>query len=222
MKILHVLLLLLLGCGTIQACKSEAKDLDKIPDNVEFREAIVDFNGHFVVMPIYDSIETDTSQGYFAAKQKIRVGPSTGNDAYEFTLDDNGKVLRKSFFFNSTNWTRTYTYNNVDLRTRKYSISNSNPNLVAKLAKETNKYGFVDAKGQWVIPPQWDLVKGFELNTNTSFVWNYDHPYSRWGIIDQKGNYLLKPTCVAIRSFHNPTRPMKICRIPFTFDGKQL
>jgi hypothetical protein len=94
--------------------------------------------------------------------------------------------------------------------------------LIAKLDKKNNKFGFVNAQGQWVIPPQWDMVVGFQANPETSFVWNYGHPFSRWGIIDRKGNYLLKPTCVALRSFENTNRPIKICRIPFTFDGKQL
>jgi hypothetical protein len=209
---------LLFICGTIQACSSEEKD----PDNIEFKEAIIDSNGHFLT-ELYDSIGNHIYDGEFDADQKIRVGPSTGYDANSFKLDSQGKVLSKTFLFNSTNWTRTYTYNNVDLRSKKYHILiNNNPDLVARLSKENNKYGFVNSKGEWVIRPQWDMVKGFQANSPTSFVWNYSHPFSRWGIIDRKGHYLLKPTCVALRSFENTKRPIKICRIPFTFDGKQL
>lgn len=184
MKLKSTFLVLSL-CGNLQACSAERTDVaennpDKIPDNVEFKEAIIDFNGHFLTA-LYDSIGSHIYDGQFDAEQKIRVGPTTGHDAATFKLDSNGKVIRKSFSFDSTNWTSSYTYNNVDLRTQNLHILNTNPSLKAKLSKENNKYGFVNSKDQWIIPPQWDFVQGFQSNPPASFVWNYAHPYSRWG-----------------------------------------
>jgi len=221
MKAWFLSLLFLLICNTLQACASEEIDPDEIPDNVEFREAIIDFQGHYIVPPIFDSIGSHIYDNQFDARQKMHEHQVNGNDAYALKLDKDGKVLSKSYFPRSMNWASTYEYTNKNFRDTNYHIFNTFPDLKAQLSKENQKYGFVNSKEQWVIPPQWDLVTGFQSNPPTSFVWNYGHPFSRWGIIDQKGNYLLKPTCVALGSFENTNRPIKICRIPFNFVTNQ-
>jgi hypothetical protein len=219
-KLLSVALLTIALTGCIS---TEKPDPDDLPPHIEFREGVVDYQGHFIVPPVYDGITRNLNpNGHFTADKKAPIAKDTGNNGYDFELDQAGRVLSQEYIPSGKDWKLTYEYENEDFRTGNYRISYTNPNLKAQLSKSNNKYGFINKDGKWMIPPQWDFVHGFKGNPPTTFVWIYGHPFSRWGIIDQKGHYLLKPTCVGIHSFENATRPMKICRIPFTFEGKQL
>jgi|GEM_PF-2900641 len=215
----------LLYCGVMifflaSGCQS---DQDEIPLHVEFREAVIDYQGHFILPPKYDNVDVYlNSDGHFNVSKKPPSSEDNGDNGYGLIIDQNGRVLENEYIGSGMDWRLSYSYTNDDHRLGSRKIVNNLPNLKAKLSKENNKYGFVNKEGKWVISPQWDLVEGFQSNPPTSFVWIYGHPFSRWGIIDQEGHYLLKPTCVALRSFDNTNRPIKICQIPFTIDGKQL
>lgn len=179
----------------LTSCSSEKPDPDDLPPHIEFREAVVDYQGKFIVPPLYDGITRELMpNGHFTADQKTPTTDDTGYNGYNFELDQTGRVLSQEYVRSGKDWKLSYSYTNNDHRLGQFKIANNFPNLKAKLSKDNHKYGFVNKEGKWVISPEWDLVEGFQSNPPTSFVWIYGHPFSRWGIIDQKGHYLLKPT----------------------------
>ena len=192
-------------------------DPDALPDKLEFKESIINLKGEFVIKPIYDGIGTYSKNGQFSASQKLPRSQDNGQNGYDIVFDLNGHEYKRALLEYGLDWKESFQYKNDDFRRYTIKPLNENPNFVPVL--QNGKYGFKNKSGVWIIRPQWDYVLGFEHNV--CFVWNYDHPFSRWGLIDSKGHYLLKPTCVAIDHF-DPELPLRLCRIPFTFDGKQL
>jgi hypothetical protein len=55
---------------------------------------------------------------------------------------------------------------------------------------DTGKYGYVNARGDWVVLPQFDVAGGFELNEATYAVVKYK---KKWGCINAQGKWVVKP-----------------------------
>lgn len=94
--------------GNFQACRAGGKDVegndpDKIPDKVEFREAIVDLNGHILVPPIYDGIGSRIYDSYFIANQKMPLADDNGYNGYKIKLAANGKEINRHYKGSSFN-----------------------------------------------------------------------------------------------------------------------
>jgi hypothetical protein len=58
----------------------------------------------------------------------------------------------------------------------------------ARGSEENGKYGYIDAKGDWAIPPRFDEAGGFSANGLAVAEEN-----GKWGYIDAKGDWAISP-----------------------------
>ncbi|MBQ9638607.1 MAG: WG repeat-containing protein [Bacteroidales bacterium] len=134
----------------------------------------VDYTGEWVIEPIYQAATHFTNDtGLFATAKLEGLWASIGSDG---TL-----LSRNVFILSSEAWKAGYEWDNEqELGHWLYPIQNP----------ETKYWGYVNFKGDWVIPPHFEDAKLFIYTWN-----NRAAPAQmdgKWGCIDHTGQFVVK------------------------------
>lgn len=128
---------------------------------------IIDIEGNIVLEPTHFefSYDKDEYNHYFVAKRSIENGNKSTSEAYYF----DGTLI------------------GCNESGHKY-ISPKTPNYLSPLSEKTNeKFGYINFKGEWSIPPTFFDAKPF--GNGLAPVKNEDH---KWGYINQRGEFIIK------------------------------
>jgi hypothetical protein len=140
---------------------------------VEGKKGYIDLKGDFVVPPLYDEIHPFNKKGLTL----VRIGDFGAGQPwpkYGF-VDASGHVAIPVALHGA------------------YAFSPNGLCFVVKHGDSPysfigNKYGYMNTKGEYVIPPKFDDAKSFGINDRAAVKVG-----DKWGIIDAKGNFVVPP-----------------------------
>lgn len=171
MKRIYLFILLLSVTVTTQAQTFQLLQ-DKNTDKYGF----VNSRGDWIIQPLFDdyyAVNTINTNGFATVKQKNGWG----------CIDKKGEFIVKPVFSEVTN-----AYN----AGKEWSSDTPLGKTLYLLAdKESNKYGFVNYLGNWVILPQFDdFYAANSINTKGFATMLYK---KNWGCINKKGEFVINP-----------------------------
>lgn len=189
----------------------------------------IDNRGHYVIQPQYDEAG-DFSEGL--AKVAIINGyTSSGDDVYNYGfIDKNGNFVispKYNYAEDFSNGLAKVFIGEVDYmgwKTGKWGVINKEGTVVANIkyddlgdfsdglayAKIGGRYGFIDEKGEMVIPPQ------FEEPYNSVGFFDFSEGLARvfvkgkYGFIDKKGSFVAEPKFEYATDFCNGVAYVKV------------
>jgi len=96
-------------------------------------------------------------------------------------------------------------------------------------AKKDGKWGFINEKGAWIIPPKYDKVLSFKdglAAANKGYTYNpkaVDKCFpGKWGFINTKGEWVIKPKFESVSSFQEGLAKVNIGAAYRNYQGIQL
>ena len=172
-SILPFLLLLLSFAGTAQTVQNDASPSDS---PIIFKVVIENKDGSWRYGYIKSNGEVIAKPQFFKASVFINgMARIKFPDDYCTYIDPNGKVLKQKFDWFSEHFTPD--------------------GLCMVRDYETEKKGFINKKGEYVIKPQFDDANEFSEGLACVKV------DGKWGYIDYKGEMVVKPNFVIAQSF---------------------
>lgn len=194
----------------------------------------IDHRGRYVIQPQYDEAG-DFSEGL--AKVAIKNGyTSSGDDVYNYGfIDKNGNFVispKYNYAEDFSNGLAKVFIGEVDYigwKTGKWGVINKEGTVVANIkyddlgdfsdglayAKIGGRYGFIDEKGEMVIPPQFEVpicLFSYDCWGSMNFSEGLARVFvkGKYGFIDKKGGFVTEPKFENATDFCNGVAYVKV------------
>jgi hypothetical protein len=184
-------------------------------------EGFVDASGKVVIVPQFNAVG-DFHDG-------LALAQPTGSDRWGY-IDHSGKFVIKPIYRKACDFRKTLANVAAD---NDHILIDRNGNTITTgairdlgfgyLVKKAGKYGIVDAKGSYILTPEYNEISSFPKDSNHysnyPFAYNRDDEYAedspsnsqylkvnkdgKWGVVDSSGNFLIEPKYAGIVSFKN-------------------
>jgi hypothetical protein len=171
---------------------SNPPDLNRYPVHIKGKWGYINKKGILVIPPIFK--EKADFQNGFAIIMEDNINEI---DKLAKVINVDGEII--------------YSFNYYSNYVFQHKFSEG---LLAVPDNETNKYGFINTKGEWVIPPNFYEVLDF--SEGLAAVWENENshvdqssgcgtavPHPSWGYINKKGKYIIESKFYNATSFEN-------------------